>query len=284
MKISREVNEKYNFLKPFEFCNLVRFGKVYDGGYIVPEKIIKESDGLISFGYGYDPSFEYDYIKNTGNKVHIYDYTCNSYYLIKLFLKYIKRFLLFRKKLKDVIFHYKNLKDHIIFFRHKKINYQKKKIVTKKLVNSKTFVSTYSAGEIPLIKSEITIDQIFSKIDFKKIIFKCDIEGSEYLIMDDLLKYHDRIDVMIFEFHWVDKNLKDFTECVTKILKYFSIVHIHGNNHYQFVEGVNIPIVPEITFVNNKFIKERIDIKKFPINKLDSPNNHFVEDLFFHFK
>ena len=74
--------------------------------------------------------------------------------------------------------------------------------------------------------------------------------------MDDLLKYHDRIDVMIFEFHWVDKNLKDFTECVTKILKYFSIVHIHGNNHNQFVEGVNIPIVPEITFVNNKFIKQ----------------------------
>ena len=41
MKISREVNEKYNFLKPIEFCNLVRFGKVHDGGYIVPEKIIK---------------------------------------------------------------------------------------------------------------------------------------------------------------------------------------------------------------------------------------------------
>ena len=108
MAISREVNEKYNFLKPIEFSDLVRFGKVHDGGYIVPEKIIKESDGLISFGYGYDPSFEYDYIKNTGNKVHIYDYTCNSYYLIKLFLKYIKRFLLFRKKLKDVVFHYKN--------------------------------------------------------------------------------------------------------------------------------------------------------------------------------
>ena len=29
MKISREVNEKYNFLKPIEFCNLVRFGICY---------------------------------------------------------------------------------------------------------------------------------------------------------------------------------------------------------------------------------------------------------------
>ena len=60
MTKSREVNEKYNFLKPIKFSNLVRFGKMYDGGYIVPEKIIKESDGLISLGYGYDPSFEYD--------------------------------------------------------------------------------------------------------------------------------------------------------------------------------------------------------------------------------
>ena len=104
MTISREVNEKYNFIKPIEFYNLVRFGKVHDGGYIVSEKIIKESEGLISFGYGYDPSFEYDYIKNSGNKVHIYDDACNSYHLIKLFLKCIKRFLLFRKKIKRCYF------------------------------------------------------------------------------------------------------------------------------------------------------------------------------------
>ena len=55
----------------------------------------------------------------------------------------------------------------------------------------KTFVATYSASEIPPMKSEITVDQIFSKIDFKKIIFKCDIEGSEYLIMDDLLSFYN---------------------------------------------------------------------------------------------
>ena len=38
-------------------------------------------------------------------------------------------------------------------------------------------------------------------------------------IIDDLLKYHDRIDMMTFEFHWVDKNLK--------VLKNASLIYKH---------------------------------------------------------
>ena len=36
-------------------------------------KIIKKTDVLISFGYGYDASFELGYIKTTGKNVNIYD-------------------------------------------------------------------------------------------------------------------------------------------------------------------------------------------------------------------
>ena len=281
---SREVDKYYNFLKPTKFNDLIRIGNKYDGGYIVPESLLKETDGLISFGYGYDPSFEYEYIKLTNKNVFIYDYSCSSYYLIKLFLKYLKRFLLLRKKMKDVALHFENLKKHINFLRNKKINYQKKKIVPNKTKSSKVFAPTHSAGEVPFISSEVTVDHIFKNSNLKKLILKCDIEGTEYLIIDDILKHYERIDIITMEFHWVDKSLKDFEESIKKILKYFTIVHIHGNNHYQFVENINIPIIPEITFVKKEYITERNDLNEFPVKDLDNPNNRFVEDLFFHFK
>ena len=284
MTKSKEVNNQYNFLKPFEFKNLIRLGNKNDGGYVLPEDLIKDSDGLVSFGYGYDPAFEYDYIKITKKKVFIYDYSCSTYHLTKLFLKYLKRFLTFRKKLEDVAYHFKNLKNHLIFNNNKFINYEKKKIVSKTSTDPNVFISSHSAGEIPLLKTEISVDKVFEKIDFRKAIFKCDIEGTEYFIIDDIMKYQDRIDVITIEFHWVDKNLKEFTESVKKILKHFSIVHIHGNNHNGLVENVNLPEVPEITFVNNKFINDKKYLLNFPIQGLDNPNNPTAEDLFFHFK
>ena len=284
MNKSKEVINQYNFLKPCKFKNLIRLGNKYDGGYVVPEDLIIDSDGLISYGYGYDPAFEYDYIKITKKKVFIYDYTCNVYHLIKLFLKYLKRFLTFRKKFEDVTYHFKNLKKHLIFNNNKFIHYEKKKIVSKTPIDLNDITSSHSAGEIPLIKTEISVDEIFKKIDFRRAILKCDIEGTEYFIIDDIMKYQDRINVIAIEFHWVDKNLKKFTENVKKILKYFSIVHIHGNNNKGLVENVNLPEVPEITFVNNKFIDDKKYLLNFPIQGLDNPNNPTAEDLFFHFK
>ena len=164
----------------------------------------------------------------------------------------------------------KNLIKHSIFVNNKNINFYKKKIVPANSNNaykSENFISSHSAGEIPLIYSNINVGQIFSNIK-----------------SDEILKHQDRIDVMAFEFHWVDKNTNLFVEKINKILNFFSIVHIHGNNHLPLIENANIPIVPEITFVNNKYIKEKDYITNFPIKNLDNPNNPFIEDLHFYFE
>lgn len=285
MKTSKEVNEKFNFLKPIDYPNLIRLGSEYDGGYVVPNDLTKKTDVLISFGYGYDANFEYDYIKHTNKKVHVYDYTCSFFNIFKKLLKYLRRFLTLRKKLKDVIYYYNFLSSHLRFINNKMIHFKKKRIISNKSSKSDAFVMSDSASKVPLFKKDITVNKIFNELDYKKIFLKCDIEGSEYYIIDDILEYQDRIDVITFEFHWVDKNLELFSESIKKILKHFSIVHIHGNNHCRLINEINIPVVPEITFVNNKFINERTKyIKNFPRQNLDNPNNIIFEDLFFHFK
>jgi len=162
--------------------------------------------------------------------------------------------------------------------------FKKKKIVSQKTPDPKAFVMSHSAGEVPLLKKDITVKKIFDKFNYQKVFLKCDIEGSEYYIIDDIIEYNNRIDVITFEFHWVDKNLELFSESIKKLLKYFSIVHIHGNNNNSLVKDINIPEVPEITLVNNKFVNEKKYVTKFPRQNLDNPNNFTIEDLFFHFK
>ena len=72
------------------------------------------------------------------------------------------------------------------------------------------------------------------------------------------------------EFHWLNKNLVIFEKNVKKILKYFTIVHIHGNNNNSLIENLNFPEVPEITFINKKHCNNLAYSKKFPVVNLDS--------------
>ena len=269
---SRLINKNYNFLKPKSFSNLVRLGKNFDGGYIVSEELIKKSDGLVSFGYGYDPSFELDYIRHTQNQVHIYDYTCNAIILIQRLLKYFRRFLTFRKKVDDVIYHFKIIKNYFAFIKNEKVLFFQKKIT----------------GE-EINKIDINITNVFSKFNNNNnLILKCDIEGSEYEIIEDLMLHEKKICMMIFEFHWIDKKKDLFLEKIKKIQEYFTIIHIHGNNHFDFLEDEsNIPIILEITFVNNKnFVLDKKDNSSlcfFPVTNLDQPCCPVKDDLYFHF-
>ena len=57
------VDKKYNFLKPIRTPNLVRLGRTHDGAYVVDSEIIKQCNILITFGLGFDWSFELDYMK-----------------------------------------------------------------------------------------------------------------------------------------------------------------------------------------------------------------------------
>jgi len=287
MSLSLLVDKSFGFLRPIKINSLKRLGNKNDGGYVISEEILKKSDVLLSFGYGYDPSFEYDFLKRTGGKkkVFVFDYSCSIFFLIKKVLQYLKRLILFRKKIIDLKFHLKNLKNHLIFLKNKNIFFFKKKIVSNNKKNLNVTINTHSSGEIPILIKKITIDEIFKQHNLKNILFKCDIEGTEYLIIDDLIKYFYYINLMVIEFHYVDKNLKVFKRCIKTILKKFFIAHIHGNNNGKLVKFLNIPIYPEITFVNKRFLKKKETCKKnYPIYSLDNRNNTLRRDLFFHFR
>ena len=265
-----KVDKKYNFLKPIKNGNLTRIGRDEDGGYIVDSNILKKSNNLLSFGLGSDWSFEIDYLRqNNRGKVHVYDHTVNILVYLGPLLKCFKRFITFRKSFKDLIARYNDFVKYLKFINNKNILFVKKKAVTK----------------ITQEKKEIDIKKALEQIGFSNnVIFKIDIEGDEYSLIDEIEKHSKLIDTLIIEFHEIDQNENIFVYGLKKLLDNFDIIHIHGNNHCKDMI-LGLPTVVEITFNNKKFRPKEIEYKnEFPLQDLDFPNNPYEKDLKFSFQ
>ena len=267
--MSNIIHKKYNFLKPIKNSKLVRLGRNHDGGYVVDSSIVKNCNTLITFGLGPDWTFELDYIKKNENvNIYMYDFSVSSMPYIKELIKYFKRFLTFRTPYKSVSDRLKYLRNYLSFFKIKNVNFFKEKIA-------------FPVKD----KIDTDINKVFSRIPKEnKVVLKSDIEGSEYEVIDQILNYSDRIEMLIFEFHWLDKNEEIFLESLRKLQKHFDIIHIHGNNHFDKLP-TGLPIIIEMTLLNKRYNleKEKEYVLNFPIKGLDFSNNPFKEDLVFSF-
>lgn len=270
------LSKEYDVLKPFKTNNLIRVGSKQDGGYIVDSKILDNFNTLISFGLGDGTnttnlpwSFEDELLKKKEDlHIHVYDYTAlpSSYY--SRISKNLRRFLTFRATFEE-------LKRSIICF-----------LKYKNFINSKK-VTLFKEKITYPIKDNIDSDihKVFSRIKKDaRIILKCDIEGSEYDIINQIIEHADRIEMLILEFHWIDKKKAIFLESIKKLNKNFYIIHIHGNNHSGVLEG-GLPMVQEITLINKKNYLDKIEYSTdFPIKGLDYPCNPNIDDISFSFE
>ena len=263
------LNTKYNFLKPFKVKKLVRLGRNFDGGYLVCNDSLKSCENLITLGVGDDISFEIDFEKlKNSTTVKMYDYSVNNYLFIKIILKYFRRLITFRTKFENLKNSINNYKIFLKFLKKQNVILEKLRIVKKTKFHN-----------------DITLNSILNKIYNKKNLLKIDIEGSEYEIIDDIIKHNLKIKMLIIEFHWINKNNKLFIKSLKKLKKQFDIVHIHVNNYRPKKNTDDIFDVIEITMVHRNTNKYRKDLRlKFPIKNLDYECFPQHKKIFFSFK
>jgi len=263
------IDNKFDFLKPIKNQNLVRAGHNKDGGYIVDSNLFKNTNYLLSLGMGDDWSFELDYLnENEKGVINIYDHTVNILNFLKPFLKCLKRFLIFKKNFSDVRSRFDILNKYLSFIFDKRVKFFKQKISNNK--NSSKNVSISKA--VGRLK------------DIEKLILKIDIEGSEYDSIDEIIENNKRIEMIVIEFHDIDKKEDIFIRNMKNLMKHFDIIHLHGNNHCGLT-SYGIPIALEITLIHKIYRpKELIYEKNFPRNNLDFPNNPLKNDINFTFK
>lgn len=257
------LDSSYDYLKPFDENDLIRFGKKGDGGYVISKKSLEADNCLLTFGMSNDWSFEEDFVRhNSQNFVHIYDHTVNLNFFLHRLYKSIKRLLYFKSNFPNI---YEKFNELIKYLKlnNSKINHFKYKISNKKELGNKSLKETIKDTD-----------------HNAKLMLKIDIEGDEFEILKDINIYSDQIHTLIIEFHELNKNYSKFEKLIKEINKKFYIIHIHGNN----VTGINelgLPNTLEISFLNyNLFFNENKKTKsKFPIKNLDFPNHKYIEDI-----
>ena len=265
--IKLEISKKLNFLAPYILKDLIRLGNKGDGGYVIPKKIIKEIEILISFGISNDWSFEEDFKKiNPHLIVHGYDHSISRRVFARDIRYIILNMILLRFSFRKLIKSIKRIFSYLSFFKGEVVHFQKR-------------IHDYVHHSY-----DITFDDVISKTKSKKIFLKIDIEGSEYRIIDSIMEYENRIKAIAIEFHSADALRPIFISSIKKIQKKFNIVHLHVNNYAGYAKD-GLPECSEITFVNKK-IKMTANNKRklLPLKGLDFKNAPKKQDYKLIFK
>jgi hypothetical protein len=236
--------------QPYQLDNLVRMGPKNDGGYIVPENY--KSKVLISFGLGNNWDFEKSMIKKGQiSKYVIFDHTVD----LSLLLKSIFSSLKSKQNIYIIVF---KIKVFLLYFKDFIILnnlHIKKKVVARKYDFNSTdlreVMKTFTEGS-------------------KNIFLKCDIDNGEYDIINDIILFNHKIEVLVIEFHDIIERKIEFKNCLEKLKKHYSLVHSHANN-YSFTDDLGIPNVCEFTFVKKSSHKLPKKVKQLPVLGLDAP-------------
>lgn len=236
--------------KPVANYELIRLGRSNDGGYLVGKNSINNSEHLISMGLDLDWSFEEDF-KKKKDKINIicFDNNLDKKFILKKIVTQII-LIIFNQNLKYLISLIKNYINFNIFLR--KVKYQKKKI-------------TY--GDISKIQNNIN-----------NIFFKIDIEGSEYRILDELIKIKNKITGIVIEFHDIDLHRAKIENFINNIgLK---LVHVHPNN-FGGLDKFGNPYLLELTFDKEPIV---LNVANTLPHKYDMKNNPDADDINLTFK
>ena len=234
-------------LKPKHAFKLIRLGKKNDGGYCVGHNSVHNSKVLISLGISDDWSFE-KYFKRINPRLNIlcFDDSLDFIFIVKTFLKQSFRFFSFRSN--SLIQSFINIFDYFLFIKKK----NKKKRISYKDIQS--------------------IAKPFSK----KLFIKMDIEGSEYRVLNDLIKIKKKLIGLAIEFHDVDLNIEKILSFNKKIgLK---LVNVHANN-WGGVEN-SFPTSIELTYDRDPLVESKFFTYPCKLDQINNPRATDIKILF----
>lgn len=266
------MKDLFSFLKPVHVRGKVRLGNDFDGGYVVYANILVDTDVLVSYGVGWDTTFEEEFNQITQKRVLMFDPTMyknnplDGDKLRRMFSKFkIKQAYDYIRAARQWGRLIKYLSSREVFF------------IAEGISNvSKGVYYTFSNHK-----------ERFS-LSNGQLLLKIDIEGAEYSIFSDSNFYLllQNVNQIIIEFHDLKNRYFEFKRIVRNLKSEYEIVHIHCNNYsdmftmYDFKnegrDNVNFSDVLEITFVRKDKIDENdlLDAKEiYPIKGLDFPND-----------
>ena len=261
--------------RPIACDDLIRVGKDFDGGYVMPRFVIKKSSALLSLGVNDDWSFEEGVLAHQpGMRVTCVDGTTGFWRIARKTAQ----------KLIDMIGH---------FFSLQWDKAKRDALYARKLRDFPRFFARHELIQLMVSKQRsattTTLPDLLDKVTAQHgddwIMLKSDIEGAEYEALPDAIAKLARVSVLLVEFHALDRHWRDFEACMSALASGFHVAHIHGNNFDGFIPGSAVPITLEVTLVNKQLITSdpAPSRRTYPLPSLDMPNNRKRPDYALHF-
>lgn len=268
------------FLKPLSIKGKIRLGRNQDGGYVVYGRILENTDALITYGVGWEISFEQHFYRLTHKKVFMFDPTMFGRYLFGM------------RHLKELL---RRPDRWTIYLRVVSFLWNRKNRLTSKDIHFvNEGIASDKHGKYDTFAGHLHRFSLMQQVALLKI----DIEGAEYDIFRDGNIYNcfQHINQIILELHDLKNRLNDARDIITGLRHDFELIHIHGNNYgeaftvHDLQEGVSrevvIPDVLEVTLVRKNMIHKE-DIQEtpasYPVSSLDFPNDPSRDDYVLQF-
>ena len=277
----------FSQLKPVLLNDLIRIGnKDGDGGYILSKRQIEYTNVLIGLGISYDWTFEKEMKDlNTNLTLYCYDFSVGE----SKFLKKTFSYLIDIVSLRTFLNLFKNFRAFVITLSNpiKELNTY---FSFRHFFNKKRNIFFFQKG-ISNNTSDIFIQtsEMFNNIpDFKNladnsVYLKIDIEGSEYVILEDIIRHNAKINGLVIEFHDLNLKWNIFNSIILKLKTNFAIIHVHANNCCGCINETQIPNVVEISFMKKELISagelNSQNLQSYPLSHIDKQNMPNKVDL-----
>ena len=211
---------------------------------------VEEANGLLTFGMGFDWSFEKDFFNKKNIDIHVYDYFIKSSHI----KKYSRNAFIDVFK-KNFLHKYKLYSDYKKFFTNR----------------VKHFRNSIGIGP-----NLINLTDALKKFKDFPVFLKIDIEGAEYRILNEIINNQEKFSGLVIEFHEADLHKNYISDFINNFK--LNLVHIHGQNvgDKSYLNKHGDPIQIEITFSKSKNILS--DNTEIP-HSLDQPCDPRYEEV-----
>jgi hypothetical protein len=250
-------------LRPIEHRDLIRLGPPRDGGYVVPDAMVRRSAVLLSLGMKQDWSFERAFVAiNERVRVIGVDPSVTprlfAAQIVASVVRYAGSAIARPRRARKHLATLRNSADYFSFFRGR--HQHVRKAVT----------AADSA-------SEITLGTLLHAAPAGApypVFLKMDIEGAEYAVVPDIVRFRHLINCVVAEFHHLGRKPAVFNQAIAQLLEHFRIVHVHGNNYSAYDAGNDFPTAVEITLVNSDLLDTAAGpaTRAYPRPEIDFPN------------
>lgn len=258
--------------------DLIRVGRDFDGGYVIPKRVLEQTDVLIGLGVEVDWSFESEYLeRSTAQRLVAVDGSVRlrtfaeraAASCFDLTVRTVRRnWTSASAAWKEARQNLAVLSSFATFFSHPKRHFVAKML-------------TATSSETSVTWAHLR-NRFWATDPKQRLFIKMDIEGAEYDVLPDVQAAGDHVVGLIVEFHDLGTRGDEFHRCLEMLEETFCIVHVHGNNCAPLVEDTGIPSVLELTFLRRSLMSDdearSVSSREYPLADLDRPNHQSYAD------